>query len=118
MHWPGSSPTTGTPSPASTTSTTPAARSGSWERRCAPVPEGGYQGDYIVDVAAAIPGAAEREVDDLAHEAVEILLAQIKATLERYGVRYDRFFLERSLHEGSPSALDRALSVLDEAGHI
>jgi arginyl-tRNA synthetase len=82
------------------------------------VPEGGYQGDYVVDLAASISEAAEGDVDELAARAVEVLLGQIKATLERYGVRFDRYFSERTLHEGSPSALQRALSALMDAGHI
>ena len=48
---------------------------------------------------------------------MELLLAQIKATLERYGVHYDQFFSERTLHEGSPSYLDRALAIVAEGGH-
>jgi arginyl-tRNA synthetase len=81
------------------------------------VPEGGYQGEYVVQLAASIPGAAEEEVDVLAATAVELLLARIKATLERYGVRFDRFFSERTLHAGSPSAVERALATLKQAGH-
>ena len=80
------------------------------------VPEGGYRGEYVADLAAEIPGAAERPVDELAAEAVERLLARIKATLERYGVSYDRFFSERTLHEGSPSMIERTLALLDERG--
>jgi arginyl-tRNA synthetase len=82
------------------------------------VPEGGYQGDYVVDLAASISEAAEGDVDELAARAVEALLGQIKATLERYGVKFDRYFSERTLHEGSPSAVQRALSALMDAGHI
>ena len=82
------------------------------------VPEGGYQGDYVMELAASIPGAADRDVDELAHDAVEVLLGLIKATLERYGVVYDTFFSERTLHAGSPSGVERALSVLREAGHL
>ena len=82
------------------------------------VPEGGYQGDYVVELAASIPGAAERDVDEVAHDAVEVLLGSIKGTLERYGVVYDRFFSERTLHTGSPSGVDRALALLREAGHL
>ncbi|MEA2160955.1 MAG: arginyl-tRNA synthetase [Solirubrobacteraceae bacterium] len=81
------------------------------------VPEGGYQGDYVLELAEQIPGAAERDPEELAAEAVEIQLAKIKATLERYGVRYDDFFSERALHEGSPSGVDRALELLEQAGH-
>jgi len=82
------------------------------------VPEGGYQGDYVADLAASIPGAADADVDSLARSAVESLLAQIKATLERYGVQFDVFFSERTLHGGSPSALERALAVLEQSGQV
>ena len=83
-----------------------------------PVPEDGYQGDYVVSLAEATPNAMTRPVEEVAHAAVELLLEQIKATLARYRVRYDTFFSERTLHEGSPSALDRALSQLEQAGHL
>ena len=63
------------------------------------VPEGGYQGDYVAALAADIPEAATADIDAVAAQAVEILLSQIKATLERYGVHYDAFFSERTLHE-------------------
>ncbi len=82
------------------------------------VPEGGYQGDYVADLAASIPGAADADVDSVARSAVETLLAQIKATLERYGVHFDVFFSERTLHSGSPSSLERALEVLEQSGHV
>jgi arginyl-tRNA synthetase len=81
------------------------------------VPEGGYQGEYVAELAGEIPDASERAVEELAAAAVDRLLGEIKATLERYGVRYDAFFSERTLHEGSPSELDRALERLEELGH-
>jgi arginyl-tRNA synthetase len=81
------------------------------------VPEGGYQGDYVADLGSEIDGVLERPVAEVSAAAVDLLLTQIKATLERYGVHYDRFFSERTLHEGSPSYLDRALAIVDEAGH-
>jgi arginyl-tRNA synthetase len=83
-----------------------------------PPPEQGYQGEYVAELAASMPDAASAPVDAVAARAVEALLAQIKATLERYGVRYDTFFSERQLHTGSPSPLDRALEMLQEAGHL
>jgi arginyl-tRNA synthetase len=82
------------------------------------VPEGGYQGEYVIELANGIPDAADRDADALAHDAVEVLLASIKASLERFGVRFDRFFRERALHEGEPSALERALALLEDAGHV
>jgi arginyl-tRNA synthetase len=85
--------------------------------RGGPIPEGGYQGDYVSDLAETIPGVEAMTVEEAAHAAVEILLRQVKATLERYRVRYDRFFSERTLHEGSPSYLDRALEIVAKGGN-
>ena len=83
------------------------------------VPEGGYQGSYVADLAAQIPGAASEASDsDVARSAVELLLAQIKATLDRYGVVFDVYFSERTLHQGSPSPLQRALALLEQVGHV
>jgi arginyl-tRNA synthetase len=82
-----------------------------------PVPEGGYQGDYVRELAQRIPSAAELPVDELADQAVHLLLDGIKATLERYRVHFDRFFSERTLYEGSPSDVERGLKVLEDAGH-
>ncbi len=82
------------------------------------LPEGGYQGSYVADLAAEIPGAAEADPDYLARQAVDPLLARIKATLERYGVHFDVYFSERTLHEGSPSQVERALSILEREGHL
>jgi arginyl-tRNA synthetase len=85
-----------------------------------PVPEGGYEGDYVVGLAEQVPGAGDPSVpvDDVAAGAVSILLEQIKSTLRRYGVSFDTFFSERDLHSGSPSQVERALAMLDGAGHI
>jgi arginyl-tRNA synthetase len=81
-------------------------------------PEGGYQGDYVVDLAAQIPDAASADVEQVAQRAVQLLLGQIKTTLARYGVRFDTFFSEQRLHEGSPSELDRAFEVVERQGHL
>jgi arginyl-tRNA synthetase len=81
-------------------------------------PSDGYQGSYVADLAEQIPGAAEAPVDEVAARAVEVLLAQIKGTLGRYRVHYDTYFSERTLHEGSPSQLETALSLLERSGHV
>jgi arginyl-tRNA synthetase len=82
------------------------------------VPEDGYQGDYVATLAAEIPDAPTADVDEVAAQAVELLLGSIKSTLERYGVHFDMFFSERVLHEGSPDAVERALAQLEESGHV
>jgi arginyl-tRNA synthetase len=81
-------------------------------------PSDGYQGSYVADLAAEIPGAADAPVDEVAGRAVELLLARIKDTLERYQVHFDTFFSERTLHDGSPSELERALALLEQSGHV
>ena len=83
-------------------------------------PEDGYQGAYVSELAGEITGAADpdADVDAIAGRAVAILLERIKATLVRYGVHFDTFFSERTLHAGAPSPLDRALAHLRAAGHI
>ncbi len=46
------------------------------------------------------------------------MLERAQRTLEAFGVHFDRYFSERSLHEGSPSALDRALEILKGSGEL
>jgi arginyl-tRNA synthetase len=82
------------------------------------VPEGGYVGDYVHELAAQIPGAAEMDGHELARLGVELMFDRIKATLRAYRVEYDLFFNEGSLHEGSPSAIERGIEKLSEQGHL
>jgi arginyl-tRNA synthetase len=42
----------------------------------------------------------------------------IKATMTRYGVQYDNYFSEKSLHEGSPDMVDRSIAEMERLGHI
>jgi arginyl-tRNA synthetase len=69
------------------------------------LPEGGYQGQYIIDWAAEMP--AEEDPTSWGYKRVMRDLAE---TLERMNVRYDTWFSERSLV--SSGALDAALSDL------
>jgi arginyl-tRNA synthetase len=81
-------------------------------------PEGGYEGDYVTELAAELPDAAETDVDELTRRAVEVLIAQIQATLARYRVRFDTWFREASLHDGDPSPIARALDELRKRGDV
>jgi arginyl-tRNA synthetase len=83
-----------------------------------PVPEGGYEGDYVRELADEIPGAADMDLAELAHVGVELMFDRIKATLRAYRVDFDVFFSERALHEGSPSAVERALERLAEQDRL
>jgi len=81
-------------------------------------PEDGYQGDYVKELADEIPGAADMDTDALAERGVALVVARIRTTLDAYRVHFDRWFTERTLHEGTPSAIDRALARLEEQGHL
>jgi arginyl-tRNA synthetase len=83
----------------------------------APLPEGGYPGEYLVDVAEGLRaevgdtllGAPVDEALVRCREfAGAVLLEEIKADLERFGVRFDRFVSEKALHAGGAfqAALD------------
>ena len=81
------------------------------------VPEDGYQGDYIQELAAEIPDAATGDVREIARAGVEIMLARARESLHAFGVDFDAWFSEASLHDGEPSGVDRAFAQLEAHGH-
>jgi len=99
--------------------------------RDVPLPEGGYPGEYMVDLAVEM---REREGDrflaapgeppppGVREMGIELIVEQIRDTLGTFGTTYDRWFSERSLYEptadGGPSAYDAALAILRENGHL
>ena len=56
------------------------------------------------------------DLDTLGQEAVAACLAMFRATLKRFGVRFDVWFSERTLHEGHPTPVERELAELQERG--
>ena len=67
------------------------------------VAEDGYQGDYVQAIANAIPDAATMELDPLGQKAVALMTERIRESLHFFGVDFDVWFSERSLHEPSAS---------------
>ncbi len=82
------------------------------------VPEGGYEGDYVRELAGALPEAAETSSAQLAKVGVEIMFERIRAVLATYRVAFDVFFSEADLHDGDPSAIATALARLDADGRL
>jgi arginyl-tRNA synthetase len=89
-----------------------------------PTPEGGYPGAYIDDLAKAVlagrpdllelpEGEALAAARRLGYEAQ---LADIKATLDDFGVQFDVWFSETALHEGG--AVEQAVERLRDQGHV
>jgi arginyl-tRNA synthetase len=72
------------------------------------VPEDGYQGEYVVDVADALAGRVGDQylgddsveaLDAARHHAVEMLRAEQDRDLADFRVHFDEYFLESSLYE-------------------
>ncbi|CAA9326541.1 MAG: Arginyl-tRNA synthetase [uncultured Nocardioidaceae bacterium] len=89
-----------------------------------PVPQDGYHGDYVVDLARAIV-AEEPEILDLAPEdrlvafreaGYRLQLEEQKDQLEAFHTRFDVWFSERRLHEDGK--VEHGLAVLDKQGHL
>jgi arginyl-tRNA synthetase len=81
------------------------------------VPEDGYQGDYVVELAASIAGAASANPPELGRAAVGIVIGQLAASLAGFGVSFDSWAYESVLHDGQPSPVAHTLALLEEQGH-
>ena len=80
------------------------------------VPEGGYEGDYLIEIARLIADAATADVDVVARRGVELLLEQIRASMHAMRVEFDVWFSEAALHEGEPAPVAHAFSELERRG--
>jgi arginyl-tRNA synthetase len=69
------------------------------------VPEGGYVGEYVAELAAEIPEAATADVETVARRGIQLMLERARETLERFRVHMDHWFSERTLHETPEDAV-------------
>ena len=83
-----------------------------------PIPEDGYQGQYIGDLAkevvAANPGITSSE--EFREAAYQVQLAQQQQVLETFHTSFDVWFSERSLHESG--AVAHGVDKLRSQGHV
>lgn len=83
-----------------------------------PVPEGGYQGAYVAEIAQALlvesPEAELPALDAMRLFAVARLRAEQERDLEEFGVRFDEFYPETRLYDDG--RVDAAIQALDETG--
>jgi len=102
-----------------------------WARYCqalgqpGEIPENGYHGSYLIDLAKEIIvekgegflTVPEREaIARLGAIGIEKMLKAIRSDLEAIGVTYDVWFSERSLYEADQ--FTRAMSILRDGGYI
>ena len=92
--------------------------------RSEPIPEDGYHGDYVRQLAIDVPEDVWAEVGRPGNDDAEIVgrwaatrvREGIEASLERLGVHFDVWKGEGSLHE--EGWVDRAVERLREHGHV
>ncbi|MFQ5882116.1 MAG: arginine--tRNA ligase [Candidatus Methylomirabilales bacterium] len=95
----------------------------SWGREVA-FPDGGYQGEYVRDLAARLKEEYGEKFLDLPEEeslsvvgefASRLMLDEIRGDLERFGVRFDSWFSEKALlSRWDPRERDRLFRAVHE----
>jgi arginyl-tRNA synthetase len=88
-----------------------------------PVPEDGYGGEYVHDIARAVveqrPDVLEQDEADAQETfravGVAMMFEEIKKSLHEFGVDFDVYFHEDELHKSG--AVDRAVARLTELGN-
>ncbi|MEY9848362.1 arginyl-tRNA synthetase [Streptacidiphilus sp. BW17] len=101
-----------------------------------PVPEDGYVGEYINDIAAEIvkenPGildlskgdsnaepngdAEDEQLQKFRTEGLRLMVAEIQRSMAEFGAHFDVWFSEKSLHDSG--AVEKAVDRLREQGHV
>ena len=89
-----------------------------------PIPEDGYQGGYINDLADVVvaenPGikdvAADVRYESFREAAYKVQLAQQQGVLDTFNTHFDVWFSERSLHDAG--AVEHGIDKLRGQGHV
>lgn len=95
-----------------------------------PTPEDGYGGEYIAEIAARVVESAADQIApaDLAARSrddqqetfraigVDLMFRDIKESLHDFGVDFDVYFHENTLHENGD--VEKAIARLNDLGHI
>lgn len=90
----------------------------------ADVPEGGYNGAYVAELASKVAAEdssiatlpREEAIDQAREAGYRLQLAEIRDVLQEFGVHFDEWFSERTLH-GS-GAVASAVQRLRDQGHV
>lgn len=85
------------------------------------IPEDGYHGTYLIDLANACIKQHGKDLLDNADKffdeyAKENLLQRLQETLKNYGITFDVWFSELVLH--NTGAIEHALGILDKNGYL
>ena len=78
-------------------------------------PENGYRGAYISELAASLDPGRDQDRNQLTEAAYRQTLERIKATMSAFGVIFDEWFSERTLHDSG--AVEEIVERLEHGGH-
>ena len=83
-----------------------------------PIPEDGYQGNYITELAKEVLAANPKiaTAEEFREAAYKVQLAQQQRVLQTFHTSFDVWFSERSLHESG--AVEYGLEKLRSQGHV
>jgi arginyl-tRNA synthetase len=83
----------------------------------AAIPEDGYEGDYVVEIAERLrsEGIDPSDRETVGRRGIALVLDGVRATLERFGVRFDTWTSEAALYERGE--VEAALAELEKRGH-
>lgn len=89
------------------------------------IPENGYFGDYMIELAKTINSKNERRflelpedkaVEELGEAGIKLMLQDIERDLKRIGVEFDLWFSERTLFENGQYL--KIMELLKNGGHL
>lgn len=88
------------------------------------VPEDGYHGEYVIELATAIVSAdpailelpRDEQLARFREDGYRLQLAEQQAQLEQFRTHFDVWYSERSLHDGG--RVEHAIDVLRQQGHL
>ena len=89
-----------------------------------PIPEDGYQGNYILDLAQEIvrENSAIKDLPEpgrlveFRERGYQLQLSQQKKVLDTFGTHFDTWFSERSLHDAG--SVEHGIEILRKQGHV
>jgi arginyl-tRNA synthetase len=82
------------------------------------LPEGGYQGDYVGELAKQVQneGLDPADIPAISRRGVELIVEQVRATLERFRVTFDSWFSEHVLQD--QGKVEMVIEQLKKGGHV
>jgi arginyl-tRNA synthetase len=82
-----------------------------------PTPQDGYAGEYVTEIARRLAAQfPDADAETFREQGYRLMLEEMQTSLERFGVHFDVWFSERTLHEGG--AIEHALDELRQHGHL